>query len=457
MKRASVFPIFVATSLLLLVIAATAPFAVGASQSTLTSAKQAARNTTSSVIDVRSAHLLFQVSPALRGVSVYLDDQFQGITGSEGRLLVPRKGGITTLREHALRLDINGKQCVVFSFLFQPEYRGQTTYYGKDRKVTFNLGLPDSCTTTTKEPVLGSTPSGDPQQVPSGKSVDSGPSDMMGGKHTAPQRTRSAPYTPTGILLLHPDYDCTVKIDGAVVAQLKKGDSRPVKVRFGQHLVEADASGSLHWESAVEVRDSDQIVLAIPLQAAADQAATFRTIQAGNAAAAAAALQDLKSKLEYFQGSWKYGAKGGLMWDGNYCEESTVDQGTLNLQTVDLDKRQISGTLSFSRLVTITRDEVPSGLGDPDCSIHAYDGAAEYSGQGAWYRNSENWQIQITCQFGCKVTGQRTACSGECPPTWNQEIGDVLAYTEPEHFSVLPSPLWEGNKTFWSVEFVRSR
>ncbi|MGH9574984.1 MAG: hypothetical protein ACRD40_15815 [Candidatus Acidiferrales bacterium] len=82
--------------------------------------------------------------------------------------------------------------------------------------------------------------------------------------------TQAAPHA---TILLHPDYDCAVQVDGAVVGHLKSGAALQVRVTLGQHLVQADSSEGYHWESVVDVKQPGQIVLPIPLQGVASQAA----------------------------------------------------------------------------------------------------------------------------------------------------------------------------------------
>jgi hypothetical protein len=253
MKRASVFPIFVATSLLLLVVAATAPFAFGAPQSKVTAANQGVRQAAraaSNVIDLRRADLLAQVTPALRGVALYVDDQFQGITSSEGRLLVSLRGGIT-VGKHPWHLDINGKQCMQGSFLLAPKYQRQTVYYTKG---TLNFGLPDSCTTATAtEHVLASAPSGDPQQAPSGQSADSGPSLQETLNWLQGKIRSNAKYTHCGVDWAKPATSLSGRLADAktlnrdillkkVKGEIPEEDFAVLKEHVNQQMTEAQAA-----------------------------------------------------------------------------------------------------------------------------------------------------------------------------------------------------------------------
>jgi hypothetical protein len=93
------------------------------------------------------------------------------------------------------------------------------------------------------------------------------------------QTSSTAPAAPHGTLLLHPDYDCTVKVDGAIVAHLKSGGAQQVRVTFGQHLIQATSPEGYHWETVLEVKQAGQMVVAIPLQAVANQAASNKAIE----------------------------------------------------------------------------------------------------------------------------------------------------------------------------------
>ena len=89
---------------------------------------------------------------------------------------------------------------------------------------------------------------------------------LPGGQIAVAQQAAPAA---SGTILLHPDAACTVKIDGKAVGQVQQNGLLSVKVALGQHLVEADGAGGLHWEGVVEVKDTHQIVVPIPLSSAA--------------------------------------------------------------------------------------------------------------------------------------------------------------------------------------------
>jgi TonB family protein len=77
----------------------------------------------------------------------------------------------------------------------------------------------------------------------------------------------AAPKAAGADLLLHPDADCTVKIDGRSIGQIKQGGSRILHVSLGQHLVEADSNqGGLHWEKVVNVENANQMVVSIAVK-----------------------------------------------------------------------------------------------------------------------------------------------------------------------------------------------
>jgi hypothetical protein len=74
-------------------------------------------------------------------------------------------------------------------------------------------------------------------------------------------------------ILLRPDLDCSVKIDGKLVGQVKQSGYLSVNLALGQHLVEADTgTDGRHWENVVDVKDTNQIVLVIPLRSVAPSA-----------------------------------------------------------------------------------------------------------------------------------------------------------------------------------------
>lgn len=243
-------------------------------------------------------------------------------------------------------------------------------------------------------------------------------------------------------VLLHPDMDCAVKIDGSSVGHVKKGASRLTQVTIGQHLIEADSDvGGFHWEQVITLQNSNQVVVQIGLQAIADaamqkKAAADAAAKQQAAAADAAAKQQadqaskLISRLTYFRREWN--AKGTYREAQNMadCQIRYDYDLTLNIEAFDISTRKATGSLSIDR--NFSSQPTP-GLGD-DKSCDYLDLRSSHS--------ETKLSATVTCNDGgdrCSLEGARLSCSGQCPTMTGDYSGRVGSIQ---------------TSSFWAIQFV---
>jgi len=226
-------------------------------------------------------------------------------------------------------------------------------------------------------------------------------------------------------ILIHPDLNCILRVDGEKIGLVKKDESKVVRVNLGEHLLEADSEvGGLHWERVVEVKENRQLVITIPLQAIANASAANRAatdaarqqaaqLEAENEKRKSEELNKLTATLQAFVGSWRYEQTMNDYWSAE-CKGTDEFVADLTLREVDVTSHRVVGSLDFSRESEVTKDTSENH----DCH-YRLSGSPTLS-------YSEQWDVEIVCtEFQCTVNGTRTSCSGDCPETWDKTIGQA--------------------------------